>query len=365
MVITKRQYSNSRYRNSGKIIANSEKYSVSEVREANEILNDWRSLHRFPLKSMQNILYKHARKIQNVLISQRLKRIPSIRHKLKRYESMNLIKMQDIGGLRVVVSSIPDLKKLLKDLTKGGKYSHKIIKINDYVKDPKKDGYRSIHVVYRFRHAIQAYNNLYLEVQLRTKLQHIFATTVETIGTLKDVAFKFGETDSNNDWSDFLLLASAAFAELEKSPQIDRYKKHEKKDIYKKFIYQVNKLKVVDFLLGYTTAIKYIGEKSKLSDDYFLLILDIIKKKVSIKAYRSNNFKSALEKYLEKEEAALKNVNELVVLVSTGSIDKLKKTYPNYFMDSKDFLKKVELIRNKIPEKDKHKGKTFISRIMP
>ena len=62
--------------------------------------------------------------------------------------------------------------------------SYKIIKFNDYVENPKDSGYRSIHYVYKYSSKADKYNGLKIELQIRTKLQHNWATAVETAGAM-------------------------------------------------------------------------------------------------------------------------------------------------------------------------------------
>ena len=63
----------------------------------------------------------------------------------------------------------------------------------DYINHPREDtGYRGIHLIYRYRsdRKKRAWNGRKIEVQLRTKLQHAWATAVETIGAFKNMALK-------------------------------------------------------------------------------------------------------------------------------------------------------------------------------
>ena len=76
------------------------------LEESITILINWRSAHAFPLNSIQNSLRHRAKKVdKDYLITQRLKRISSIENKLRRFPTMELNRMQDIGGCRVILSS--------------------------------------------------------------------------------------------------------------------------------------------------------------------------------------------------------------------------------------------------------------------
>lgn len=77
-------------------------------------LSDWRNLHAIPLKSIQTSVKKRLNNasFKNYLIGQRLKRMPSIIGKIIRLPDMSESRMQDVGGLRIIVPSIDDVNKV-------------------------------------------------------------------------------------------------------------------------------------------------------------------------------------------------------------------------------------------------------------
>ena len=119
---------------------------------------------------------------------------------------MSLSRMQDIGGLRAVVSTLPHLKKLHDEYKKIG-FSHKLISEYNYVEAPKPSGYRSIHLVYKYKLRNESpYDGLQLELQFRTRLQHAWATAVETVGTFLEQSLKSSE--GPDEWLNFFSLVS-------------------------------------------------------------------------------------------------------------------------------------------------------------
>ena len=63
----------------------------------------------------------------------------------------------------------------------------------DYIAHPKSDGYRGVHYVYKYRSGSTPkaeFNSLRIEVQLRSRLQHAWATAVETVSTFTGQALK-------------------------------------------------------------------------------------------------------------------------------------------------------------------------------
>jgi ppGpp synthetase/RelA/SpoT-type nucleotidyltranferase len=75
----------------------------------------------------------------------------------------------------------------------------------DYIQSSRDaDGYRSLHLIYKYRNIKNpSYDGLRIELQIRTKLQHIWATAVETMGTLLGQALKYRQGEEA--WQDFLL----------------------------------------------------------------------------------------------------------------------------------------------------------------
>jgi putative GTP pyrophosphokinase len=106
------RYSKGQIDRAGQILINSDSLPF-ERSAAIETLNNYRACHAYPINTFQSTLrYKLKTLDITSITSQRLKRIPSILFKLERYSAMRLSRMQDIGGLRAVVSSISDVYKL-------------------------------------------------------------------------------------------------------------------------------------------------------------------------------------------------------------------------------------------------------------
>lgn len=162
--------------------------STKDIEERNKALkkiNKWRANHLHPLNVMKNALLRITDKhnVKPILVSQRLKRLTSIEYKLDLNEKMGLGGMQDIGGFRTVLKDTKDLEKL-KNILDKNRLNHKLKRVVDYVQKPKESGYRSIHFIYIYNSKIEKYDGLLLELQIRTKLQHNWATAVETVGIL-------------------------------------------------------------------------------------------------------------------------------------------------------------------------------------
>ena len=84
-----------------------------ELSHALDVLNNWRAAHALPLNAIQTNLRLSARKIcKRPLIAQRLKRTPSVVAKLRRFDKMQLARMQDIGGCRAVLDNAAQVTRL-------------------------------------------------------------------------------------------------------------------------------------------------------------------------------------------------------------------------------------------------------------
>src|SRR6185369_11080093 len=129
--------------------------------------------------------------------------------------------MQDLGGCRAILGSMREVNAVLDTFIGEpslfpleGTPRH-----YNYIQKPKADGYRGIHIVGRYKAKSQQtsfWSGYRIEIQLRTVLQHACSTAVETVATFTGFPLKFGK--GPDDWKRFFVLASSAFAILERSP---------------------------------------------------------------------------------------------------------------------------------------------------
>lgn len=122
---------------------------------ANEVINNWRSSHSYPLNQFYMVLKSRARKVNpNSFVSQRLKRLNSIHAKLTRESSMQLNTMQDIAGCRAILPTLEDARRLVA-LYHRVAMPHEFDHPKDYVANPKSSGYRSFHLIYRYKSEVK------------------------------------------------------------------------------------------------------------------------------------------------------------------------------------------------------------------
>jgi len=326
-------YSKSQIDKAGELLR-SNQGSRDEVTHAMAVLSNWRDIHAIPLDTFAKVLKARAQKISTeAIVAQRLKRTPSILLKLSNHKTMRLSAIQDIGGLRAILSSTENVYELLA-LYKNAKSKHSLFSLDDYIEDPKKDGYRGIHLIYKLARV----PGLFLEIQLRSQLQHVWATGVEVFGTLKNSSFKSGH--GNQRWLEFFSLLSSAFAIKEGRPTIKKHDSLTKNELTSQLKNIISELHVIDNLNVYTAVYKILSSETTIGrrGHYSLILLNSRENTISFKTYSANQFDIASKAYLDLESAHLNDKQINIVLVNTGDIKKLTESYPNYFMDTKTLV---------------------------
>lgn len=354
---------------------NPNKYSKSKTDEAGEILrlnkgsdeartnalailSNWRASHSYPMHIFKKRLERVSEKIdENAISAQRLKRVPSIIKKLNRKyagkkATMKLTQMQDIAGCRVVLSNVELTRKLYKDYYKvKGDLKHIKVNEKDYITSPKKDGYRSMHIIYRYisdKKDKKVYNGLLIEVQIRSELQHIWATAVETVGFFIGQAIKSNEGEK--EWKYFFKLVSSAFAMMEDCPAVPNTPVDEK-ELYQLIRKKEKELKVISKMQKWTDSIRFFDDfKDRKNFEFFLLEIDTVQEKLSISAFSKRQEEKAIKAYADAEMKIYGRKEYDVVLVGADTPAELKRAYPNYFIDTRAFIKRLEKIIDKYPK---------------
>ena len=315
--------------------------SQSDISKALVVVNNWRAAHAFPLNTMQMRLRDKAREIdrRSPSIAQRLKRLPAIESKLRRLRSVSLSTMQDIGGCRAVVASTRAAYVLAKRY-QAGRIRHELERETNYIDTPSKSGYRSIHLIYRYH---SDYSSLYddqrIEVQIRSRYQHCWATAVETVDTFEKELLKIHQ--GSNDWERFFALMGSVFAIREGTTLVPGIPDNQD-EIVKELRELEHKLNVRDRLRAIRAA-AYHHQKRQVRNAYHYLIeLDSDVHEMRIYSFPKNESELASSKLAELEFEYRKNPNKDVLLASTQSLKDLQKIYPNYRADTSIFLTELE-----------------------
>lgn len=308
------------------------KKSTDLNKEDTKKLLEWRNSFSATLDYYYQKLSEKIAQDRTVTLSRRLKRIESIQIKLKRFKTMRLSTLQDVAGLRVVLKDGNSLLKASSDIRKLSSRD-KLKRLDDYHNSPKEDGYRGIHLVY------QNESSKLIEIQFRTELEHIWATAVETYGELQNTSFKTGEGDE--EWKEFFSYLSSYFSLKENCNPKEEHLDFSEKKIRSNLKKIIKKLKVIEKLNASTNSIEVVvkkhNEKGRMGK-YALLELDLKNNVTSIEIFNKKDVAKAIQIYTEKELEMKDEDMKNIVFVNIEDIQKIQKSYPNYFLDTRKLL---------------------------
>lgn len=346
------EYSKTQIITAGKVIKNTAA-TEEEVKRAMVVIDNWRAAHAYPL----HVIYTHLRRMakendEKIIVAERLKRLDSIINKLKREKTMSLWTMQDLGGCRFIVPELYDVFAYAKKYKKS-RIRHKFIKEYNYITQPKQSGYRSLHYAYKYySDSLNSpyNNNMLIELQFRTHLQHLWATAVETMGVYTKQALKAGQGD--DDIKRFFALTSSLLAMKESTALVPNTPTSWSELMDE--IIAVNKRKLIlDVLSAIRIAIEARKEAMSGKQGYYLLILNFDTHRLRIVYYKTSQAENANAAYTQIEKNRVEAKID-AVLVSVSSFQTLKKAYPNYFSDIGEF---VTIIKNEIAKYKKYSKK--------
>jgi hypothetical protein len=290
------------------------------------------------MQSMLGYFRKKAFEVdKKSIIVQRLKRTPSILAKLRREGGMKLDRMEDIAGCRIVVANQAKVYAVRNKIV-NGRTRNILRRERDYLRSPKYSGYRGLHLVYQYNGDKKQYSRHSVELQIRSKIQHSWATAVEVVGTFTGQALKASQ--GSDSWLDFFKLASIAFEEIEEHKLSDNAYTENRVAL----IQAIEDLGVLPRLRAFAVSTHHLGQKTQNKSDYFLLTLDIKESIMNVQRFPKEQLKLATEQYASLEKDFRDNTDKDVVLVSASSVHGLKKAYPNYFADTSDFAKYIEKV---------------------
>ncbi len=313
------------------------------------VIDNWRAAHNHPLNVFYVTMRARAKRINETAVTaQRIKRMESILGKLLKQRTMHLAQMQDIGGCRAVVRDIASLEKLVHEYESRTSV-HQLAGKKDYLSDPKPDGYRSVHLVFRYNGGTKKakYTGMRIEIQLRTSLQHIWATAVEAAGTFTKQALKSNQGSA--EWLRFFACMSSWFAMRENCPPVPGVPT-ELRELASEIEELDTKLHVVTVLQSFNVTARQAG--AALGMKYFLLSLDPIGRTLDFSGFKADQSEEANTAYTELEQLNVHHAGSQAVLVSVDSIKALRRAYPNYFLDTTRFVREVARIVRMVRESD-------------
>ncbi|QGS10725.1 RelA/SpoT domain-containing protein [Schaalia odontolytica] len=316
--------------------------------EALAIAQAWRVQHLEPTVFCFEALTRCAEHFQGAVVSYRLKRMRSIVRKLQRDNNrFKLGALDDIGGCRLIVGSVREVyeaARILDDLLE-----HR--KIKDYIAAPQRSGYRSYHAIYKVPVGGITYR---IEVQIRTRLQHLWATGVEAVGEVYGLEYKSPDVRASLEGDErkrdrFLMLSSHLFASEEGRPGVP-----DVPDDLAAVRREISTICETTHLLEDLRAARsgiLVQADSDERDEYFLLCLSREIQFFDVVGFPE--FQAANDEYqrLEKEALRIEDGNDVViaepefdnvVLVKAESADSIKSSYLNYSLGVDGFISRVE-----------------------
>ena len=147
-------------------------------------------------------------------IKTRLKSVESIVRKIKvRNIPMNLDavyeNLNDIAGIRVICSFVDDIYMLADCVLNQDDIT--LVEMKDYIKNPKPNGYRSLHMIVKVPIFLQdGKKDMKVEIQLRTIAMDFWASLEHKISYKKDIPAEKSEKLYNE-----LLACAQNIAELD------------------------------------------------------------------------------------------------------------------------------------------------------
>lgn len=294
----------------------------------------WRRAHAYPMNTWQVRMRRYTKGVEGSSVVQRLKRMPSIEKKLQRFENMQLSTIQDLGGVRVIVPHVSDVRALQRKLLdKPGK--HQLTSHEDYLTNPKSDGYRSVHLVHAYGTSrATSWEGLRVEVQIRTRIQHTWATAVETVDLFTGQRLKSGAGDEW--WREFFALMSGELAAAEGLPLVPGVpvdaggRRRRLQRIQDEF----------DVLKRLSAFRHVTSDGSGYHGRYLVLDLDIRDTFITVNSFPDRD--DAIRKYESLERHVRDNPYYDILFVAIDDVDDLKGAYPNYFADLRDFIDLVQ-----------------------
>jgi hypothetical protein len=319
--------------------------TAQQISEAIGVMDTWRTSHSVPLEIARKQLESRAKLVSsNSTTGTRLKREDSIRAKLKREASMRLSTMGDIGGCRVILRDMEEVNRLIEIYAQDHD-----IKVKDYVADPRVSGYRGKHILWRFKAETaehKPYDNMRIELQIRTELQHSWATAIEVCSTFTDQNLKSDHPTFNDErWVRFFALMGSMMAMSEGGGLVKETPSNRAK-LVSELSRLADALKVSEMMRRWSTATQITNSAIDTQAHQFLIELqafDHIRCRVNVTPYAEGREQQAAEDRVRLEMQSRTKVGVQVALVAVQSVETLQVAYPNYFADTNRFLKELDI----------------------
>ena len=318
----------------GQFLAKGKISSIEEL-EAFElfenVFDEFRMMHLQPLTSTTVELQSWMRedKIPYSIV-QRLKRKPQILRKLNRLD-VRLTQLQDIGGLRIIVDQNDDVDKLVDHIEKKLKKQSSLKikrKVNYRDKGRDDSGYRATHIILER-------DNINLELQIRSRIQHYWAELIERTSVVYGHYIK--ELDGDAIVINYFKCLSDLFYEIESGRKPAAYQKNEVEKLRgeaEQLIYNADTKNIFSNHENEGIVKTLVGQEKKYGGGSFNNWLFVLN-------WNQGSFISwdivgldpleAIKRYVEFEKRFPAEDGFEVVLVGASSVSSIRETHSHYF----------------------------------
>jgi ppGpp synthetase/RelA/SpoT-type nucleotidyltranferase len=322
-----------------KRITANDQYEYASAVEIFRLANSWRDSHIKPMRGVRTSVSYIIRKFRlKGLMASRLKRMESIRRKL-RTSDIDYDKMNDLAGCRAILDDMKSVRILIEDIKT--KFPHDIRREYNYIDNVKLDGYRSYHIIFNYLSRstqFSMFDGRRVELQIRTRLQHSWATAVEAVSLFRGQDLKHGIGDE--DWLHLFRLVSAEFAFVEGCQPLETAETRQKR---------VEEIRIIEKQIGAIQILEDIKSATSFAENYifdrgrYFLIRYKSDHTVQVTSYDNIDIVTQDTNVIEREIELGKDDTKVVV-VEVGKVDKLVETYPNYFGDVSLFVANLKRI---------------------
>jgi putative GTP pyrophosphokinase len=268
---------------------------------------------------------------RTIQVAQRLKRRHTIIDKLARQPGMQLARMDDIAGCRLIFSDMESLYNFRKHMYRA-KFNHVLKNKSDkydYIERPTERGYRGIHDVYEYRArkgGSTGCNGLLIEIQYRTQMQHAWATAIEVITQITEHQPKFNRGDVR--YIKLLCLASEMLARAHEQRKSCAPTASDR-ELVEDFDTLDSQIDVIGRLHDLEVH-KWIGDRAEAEHIILQIRAD--------GELELRQFDLELEASTTLLELEKKFPDDNIVLVGAKSVAEVKSAFRNYFNDVSYFL---------------------------
>ena len=187
------------------------------------------------------------------------------------------------------------------------------------LENPAPSGYCGIHRIYKK-------DGVCIELQIRTMLEHVWATSVESIDVLRGTAMKNGEDGAA--WTEFFQLFSSLCALVERKPALSMHDGMDSISLMSRIEKLEQSDKIISKIQNYAKTHKVQNELSKYPNAYYV---QIERKEDGVTIITGYTEEQVGKAYAEYEENERGTTDSNKVLVSVNNIKKISEIYPNYF----------------------------------